>query len=527
MEASNQSAEVMKVITDLVDEMVAALVNTSIYWSDHPRVQESISKLRTYLGELSKQTSEDSISISVSKDFLVFRQRPLLGASLIAPRLIRPIQGWGAGGVQLDVDATAKNFSTFFEVLMMPPSPGDTHGTINNLLTHRACGRIRMLPPYQAKQEAGGDEDADADADGGGGEYDRVYLPVRLYQGAVDILQNTTVVVCSGGRIQFDDIRGHTEQMVKSLQSNDGPMMSLAREEQYDAFTFGHSVRVSILALNFGTALTDDPDLLVRLGTAALLHDVGKCLIPFEILHSTQPLTEEERNEIGRHPLCGAEILLDHDEADDIAVATAFGHHRTMDYAGYPATAHQYRQSMVTRIVKICDVYEALTAARPYKRPITPTRAYRIMVGMGRHFDQQLLRKFIEVIGVFPNGQLVEMTTGELARVQQQGSELLLPRVEVITDVEGNRLTAEDRRIVALGDSDSTCNFCIQRALDEELYSGASEALAVGRQEWFANEHAKEHAGEHAAEQPNDNADKGDDWDNGGGLGLLDDPKYC
>ncbi|MEE9125508.1 MAG: hypothetical protein V3U11_00050, partial [Planctomycetota bacterium] len=131
MAAGNQTTEVMTLVTDFVDEMVAALVNTSIYWSEHPRVQESIGKLRKYLSELATQSNEDSLSISVSKDFLVFGQRPLLGASLIAPRLIRPIQGWGAGGVQIDVDATGKNFSTFFEVLMMSPSPGDTHETIN------------------------------------------------------------------------------------------------------------------------------------------------------------------------------------------------------------------------------------------------------------------------------------------------------------------------------------------------------------------------------------------------------------
>ena len=131
-----------------------------------------------------------------------------------------------------------------------------------------------------------------------------------------------------------------------------------------------------------------------------------------------------------------------------MSIATAFGHHRTMDFAGYPKTIHEYRQSMVTRIVKICDVYEALTAARPYKRPITPTRAYRIMVGMGNHFDLRLLRKFIEVNGVFPNGQLLEMSSGEVARVQQQGSKLLLPTVEMIMDLEGNPLSESDRRIV-------------------------------------------------------------------------------
>ena len=199
MATGNQSTEVMSLITDLVDEMVAALVNTSIYWNEHPRVQESISKLRKYLNDLAKLTAEDSISISVSQDFLVYGQRPLLGASLIAPRLIRRIQGWGAGGVQIDVDATAKNFSVFFEVLMMPPSAGDTYETINNLLAHRVCGRIRMLPLYHVNR---------GESTGEGRELDKVQLPVRLYQSAVDILQNTTVVVCSGGRIQFGDVQG-------------------------------------------------------------------------------------------------------------------------------------------------------------------------------------------------------------------------------------------------------------------------------------------------------------------------------
>ena len=159
-------------------------------------------------------------------------------------------------------------------------------------------------------------------------------------------------------------------------------------------------MRVSVLALNFGRRLTKDQDLLMRLGTAGLLHDVGKSVIPFEILHSSKPLTPEEREEINRHPSAGAQILLDHDEADELAVATAFGHHRTFDHDGYPQTLHEHHQSMVTRIVKICDVYEALTAARPYKRPMTPTRAYRIMLGMENHFEPRLLRRFIEVLAL-------------------------------------------------------------------------------------------------------------------------------
>jgi HD-GYP domain-containing protein (c-di-GMP phosphodiesterase class II) len=425
--------------------------------------------------------------------------------------LIKAIRSWDAGGLEIDVGVSTNNFSVFFDLLTVPSNRGDTHETINKHLGHRGCGRIRLLPPF-----AGDAEDTLAAPS----NLDRVHIPVRLYQGAIDILQTTTVSVCSGGRIQFGDIQQQAERMVQSLQGDDGPMMSLAREEQYDAFTFGHSVRVSVLAMNFGRALTNDMGLLVRLGTAALLHDVGKSQIPFEILHSSRPLTEDERKEISRHPVCGAEILLDHEQADEMSIVTAFGHHRTMDFSGYPATVHEYRQSMVTRIVKICDVYEALTAVRPYKRPITPTRAYRIMLGMGKHFDQHLLRKFIEVNGIFPNGQLVEMNTGELARVQQQSSKLLLPSVELITDPEGNRLDEKDQRIIELVDAGTTCSLSIERALDEELFCNVAETVTQGSRKQGSAQQKPARGADHDGDPDGDPGDDGLDK-------RLDDPTYC
>jgi HD-GYP domain-containing protein (c-di-GMP phosphodiesterase class II) len=208
-------------------------------------------------------------------------------------------------------------------------------------------------------------------------------------------------------------------------------MLSLARYEQYDAFTFGHSIRVCFLALDFARTMTQDEALLQRIGLAALLHDVGKAWVPFEILHAKGRLSPEERAEMERHTTYGAEILLGAEACDPLAVATAFGHHRMRQGGGYPRTIHEARQSTVLKIVKICDVYEALTAVRPYKPRMSPTRAYRLMLSMEGHFDRALLRHFISTNGFYPTGGRVRLSTGDTARVSRQTADPCRPVVDI------------------------------------------------------------------------------------------------
>ena len=99
---------------------------------------------------------------------------------------------------------------------------------------------------------------------------------------------------------------------------------------------------------------------------------------------------------------------------------------------------------MVTDIVGIVDVFEALTAARPYKRPMSPIRAYRIMMDMKDKFDPALLKRFIKCNGIHPNGQLIQLSTGEQARVETQTENINAPIVRVTSDREGNLLSATD-----------------------------------------------------------------------------------
>ncbi len=422
--------------TLLVDEIVAALVNARIYEASHPRVQNSLAAVRSTVRDLAEHTGAAPVCIATADGMVVFQQRPLLGASLGAARLIDQLQQWGAGGIAFGADFATAELADFLALLAVRPQPGKDYDALNQTMAQRQHRHVRLLAPFV--QGTGTSEAADAPSALG-----KVKVGVRFYQAVIDLLQNVTVSVCRGGRIDFAPVQDQAERLLKQLDDKDEPLLGIARQDQYDAFTFGHSVRVAVLSMNFARALTEDRDLLLRIGTAALLHDVGKSLIPFEILHSTQILSEEERRQMNRHAELGAECLLCHDDSDPLAIAAAFGHHRGPDGTGYPRTVHPHETDVVTDIVKICDVFEALTAARPYKQPMSPIRAYRVMLAMGDKLNRRLLRRFIEVNGIYPIGQLVGLDDGTVAVVRAQGESPLQPKV-VLLDSEHSQDFVED-----------------------------------------------------------------------------------
>lgn len=441
--------------TLLVDALVAAFVNARIYAITHPRVQTSISELQRTLRELATATGEPTVVIGAAEGLIIHKQSPLLGASIGAARLIALLRTWCSGGLHFDAQVETQELETLLVAMANRPQPGHDYNHLNETLVERQCRHARLLPPYASAVPV---------SDKANHIESTVRVGLRFYQSVIDLLQNVTVSVCRGGRIDFAPVQAQAEQVLKQLQDREQPLLGLARQDQYDAFTFGHSVRVAILSMNFAKTLTDDHGLLIRIGTAALLHDVGKSLIPFELLHSARTLNAEERLQMNRHAELGAECLLDHNDSDPLSVAAAFGHHRCPDGTGYPRTMHAHHISMVSRIVKICDVFEALTAARPYKQPMSPIRAYRVMLAMGNKLDQSLLRKFIEGNGIYPNGQLVQLNDGTVAVVHAQGKDPLRPIV-AIADTVVPDLVEEEQQLLDL--SDIEC--CGARAILAEL----------------------------------------------------------
>lgn len=452
--------------TLLVDELVAAMVNTRIYLANHPRVQTSLAVALRRLGEIAAQTGQDPICLGSADGLVVFGQRPLLGASISAARLLGSLQHWSAGGIELWAATSATELSELLAGLATRPQPGQDYSWLNTQLTARQCRHVRLLPPY-----------IDAGANFTKSTPTNIRVGVQFYQAVVDLLQTVTVSVCRGGRIDFAPVQAQAEQVLRQLEGNDAAVLGLARQDQYDAFTFGHSVRVAVLSLHFARSLTEDRELLIRIGTAALLHDVGKSLIPFELLHSTNALSVDERREMNRHSDLGAECLLDHHDSDPLAIAAAFAHHRGPNGTGYPRTLHEHETTMVTSIVKICDIYEALTAARPYKQPMSPIRAYRVMLAMGDKLDRRLLKKFVKTNGIFPAGQLVELNTGEIAVVRGQSADPLQPIVALMEHAAGQTLALDEEQLFDL----SQVECCGARAILAELAPQAAQERLANR----------------------------------------------
>ena len=416
-----------------VNELLLALTNARVYSADHPRVRTSLEALSRSLETHLDALQREVLQIGASESYLFFDQRPLISASQAAPRLLHILASVGAGGLSFMRGAGAHDFLALARLLARKNADSLDVLTANLELERAGSDNVRLLAAYDAGQI----EDAGtAGGEGGTRALPVLEVPAKLYRGVFDHLTDVVTSVFRGHLFRLDETRGFVENILKNLGQGARSLASAGRYEHSDAdqFQFRHSIRVACLALNFARGLTRDEKFLERIGTAALLHDVGKGRLDWTILHNPGRLSDEERREMERHTVLGAETLLDMEDCDPMAVAIAFGHHRTLAGGGYPVAVHEPDLSLATRLIKICDVYEALTARRPYKDPMSPTRSYRIMMNMnqqsgGSHFDLQLLHRFILVNGVYPEGSWVLLDSGEVACVQRQSDRLEAPIV--------------------------------------------------------------------------------------------------
>jgi putative nucleotidyltransferase with HDIG domain len=252
------------------------------------------------------------------------------------------------------------------------------------------------------------------------------------YQQMSELLQENHVAAAHGDEIEFDRTRGIVESTVKRMVREPSALLALAAYDEIDSYTVGHSVRVALLALQVARAAGCDDRQLLRVGTAALLHDIGKSRIPQELLLKKGRLTPEERQVMSAHPRLGGEILLGQRHLDPLIVGAAFCHHMGENGSGYPRPAFAFQPSSVSRLVRVCDVFEALTAVRPYKPAMTPLHAFATMHRMRDGFDPQVLQFFVHVVGIFPFGTRVLLDDGEEAVVVAHGSAPLRPRVRLL-----------------------------------------------------------------------------------------------
>jgi putative nucleotidyltransferase with HDIG domain len=261
-------------------------------------------------------------------------------------------------------------------------------------------------------------------------------------------------------KIKLNTTRRLIQSIFNHLVENESFLMGLTNIKNYDEYTLNHSVNVSLLAIALGRRLGLSRAELVDLGLAAFFHDLGKIDTPLEILNKPGQLTEEERKIMELHPHQGAEKLVQLREFRRLplsAIHVAMEHHIKEDLTGYPHYRIKNDINLYSRIVKVCDFFDAITTKRVYRKKVfTRAEALSLMLEhIGTEFNPVILKTFVQMMGVFPVGSLVLLNTGEIGLVVENNQEskfMLRPKVKIVVDASGNKIDGE---IVDLTEIDS------------------------------------------------------------------------
>jgi putative nucleotidyltransferase with HDIG domain len=243
-----------------------------------------------------------------------------------------------------------------------------------------------------------------------------------------------------GNALKVADAEPLVDEISQSISRNPEAFLNLVRLKNVDDYTYMHSVAVCALMISLGKQLGLTGQDLKDAGMAGLLHDVGKMMIPSEVLNKPGKLTDEEFNIIKDHPRKGWEILNISEGANAVALDVCLHHHERVDGKGYPEKISGDDLTLFARMGTICDVYDALTSNRCYKNGWEPAETIRKMAEWkDGHFDERIFHAFIKTIGIYPSGTLVKLKSGRLAVViEQTEKSLLTPIVKVFFSTKAN-----------------------------------------------------------------------------------------
>lgn len=271
------------------------------------------------------------------------------------------------------------------------------------------------------------------------------------YLRAIDEYEHIVTSVASGDEIDRSKVDSTVNLLLEKVKDGRNEMIQLilmgGRIERKIA---AGVINTTILSAIMGSVLKFTSHRLIQLATAALLHDTGMVKVPKSILKKKEKLSPEEMNQIRTHPIHSYRVITkDLKYPEEIGVI-ALQHHERWDGQGYPRKLRGEDINLAARILAVADAYVSMINNRPHRNSMIGYSAMKSLLNdNGRHFDPKILKVFLESMGIYPIGSIVQLNNSAIGRVVQTHSEApLRPAVELIIDEYGNKLG--EREVVDL-----------------------------------------------------------------------------
>jgi putative nucleotidyltransferase with HDIG domain len=411
---------------DLADQFLrrfaAAVRSAQLYSARHPIIARNIAALSVAVDSL--HASQPAITLGIVGTEVVVGDVPAGRAESLGD-VVRRLQGAGIERVVIDRGVAADELASLVHALASAEARSAAAGPPPDFPTfpHIRVGRIQVDDRVE-------------------GNLADMATMRRLYADAVSVAGRVWDSATAEHQPDADAAQAMIDGLAHAVAHNRTALVALTALKEYDNYTFTHMVNVSILTMGQARGLGIEGALLREFGLAALMHDIGKVRTPAEILNKPDKLTDREFAIMKRHTVDGAAILRTTPEIPALAPVVAFEHHLRLDGSGYPSGVTRPSLNLCTMLCSIADVYDAMRSQRGYQQSFPTERILQVLKrNDGLQFDQHLVRRFVQLIGIYPAGNLVRLNTGGVAIViKTYAPDPYRPQVRMLFDRDGNRL---------------------------------------------------------------------------------------
>jgi len=416
------SAPRFQLADELLRRFAAALRSSQLYSVGHPIITRNLEGMSSAFQLL--HSLQPAVVIGMVGDEVIVDDMPMAKADTLGP-LMKRLQKSGIERITVERGVTIEELAQFVEAITKLDAQAGVSDAPRELpaIPHIRVGRVTVEQKVEASLT------------------DMATIK-RLYQDATSVAGDVWDSTETEGKPDATLARTMIDGLAQAVAQNRTALLALTTLKNYDNYTFTHMVNVSILTMGQARGLGIDGPLLREFGLAALMHDIGKVRTPKEILNKPEKLTDSEFEIMKRHVVDGAEILRKTPDVPTLAPVVAFEHHLRSDGSGYPAKVTRGSLNIGTMLCSIADVYDAMRSQRQYQQAFPTDRILAVLKkNDGNQFDQHLVRRFVQLIGIYPVGNIVKLNTGEVAVVRTvYAPDPYRPHVRVLISREGKRL---------------------------------------------------------------------------------------